>query len=269
MTVQNEPEYAAPWEACAYSAEQERDFVKHYLGPIMKENHPDMKVVVFDHNKDHIVQWADTIFGDNDTSQYVWGIGFHWYSGDEFEHLEQVHTKWPQKQLLPTEGCICPGVSLDNWTRGEVYGHDIMGDLNNWAVGWTDWNIVLNLQGGPNHLGNLCDAFLIADTDAQALHYQPAYYYFGHFSRYLTPGSKRVGLSITTSAVPSSPLDSNSNTFTIEATAFITPTNEVVVIIMNRYDQALTFKLKSSLTSTSAAAFTIQAHSILTLSYKE
>ena len=29
-----------------------------------------------------------------------------------------------------------------DWGRAETYAHDILGDLNNFAEGWTDWNAV-------------------------------------------------------------------------------------------------------------------------------
>lgn len=45
------------------------------------------------------------------------------------------------------------------------------------------------MQGGPNHLKGYCNAPIL--TDFQQLYFQPAYYYMGHVSRYLTPGSYR------------------------------------------------------------------------------
>jgi glucosylceramidase len=194
MTVQNEPEYAAPWEACAYTAEQERDFIVDHLGPRMRADHPDLTLIAFDHNKDHVALWADAIFGSNAT-EYVQGIGVHWYSGDEFAHLSQTHSAWPSKFILATEATNVGSPILGDVGRAEAYAHDIIGDLNNWVGGWTDWNIVLDMQGGPNHLGNWCDAPIIADTSAGKLHYQPMYYYLGHFSRFLPPNdaARRVG----------------------------------------------------------------------------
>ena len=40
---------------------------------------------------------------------------------------------------------------------------DILQDLLHWCTGWVDWNLILDITGGPNHLGNRCDAHLIAD----------------------------------------------------------------------------------------------------------
>ena len=35
ITVQNEPMATQRWESCIYTAEEERDFLKNYLGPTM------------------------------------------------------------------------------------------------------------------------------------------------------------------------------------------------------------------------------------------
>ena len=53
-----------------------------------------------------------------------------------------------------------------------------MGDINNWVIGFIDWNLLLDLLQGPNHTGpQECegaikcgsDAMLIADTDRSRL----------------------------------------------------------------------------------------------------
>ncbi|MEZ4906281.1 MAG: hypothetical protein R2771_01225 [Saprospiraceae bacterium] len=38
LTIQNEPMATQTWESCIYSAEQERDFLKNYLGPTLHKN---------------------------------------------------------------------------------------------------------------------------------------------------------------------------------------------------------------------------------------
>lgn len=64
-------EYAAPYEACVYTAEYERDFIKHYLGPLMKSTHPDVNIMIYDHNRDHVHLWAQTIYSDQEAAKYV------------------------------------------------------------------------------------------------------------------------------------------------------------------------------------------------------
>jgi O-glycosyl hydrolase len=83
ITPQNEPEFAAPWEACAFNQTYERDFINKYLGPTLDQNHPDVLILAFDHNKDHLFDWAKTVMG-GDTGPnggYVDGMAFHWYTG--------------------------------------------------------------------------------------------------------------------------------------------------------------------------------------------
>lgn len=140
-----------------------------------------------------VFRWADTIYSDKEASQYVWGIGVHWYSGDEFDHLNTTHARWPAKGMLATEATNAGSPIPGSVTSAEKYAHDILGDLNNFVQGWTDWNIVLDAQGGPNHLNNWCDAPVIADTQAGSVSFQPMFYYLGHFSRFLPPGAVRLG----------------------------------------------------------------------------
>jgi glucosylceramidase len=249
LTVQNEPAATQTWDSCIYSAEEEGAFVRDYLGPTLeKEGLADVKIIVWDHNKDIIFERAEPILSDPETAKYVWGVGFHWYSGDEFENLAKVHNAFPSTNLLFTEGCQEGGVRLGAWDLGERYAHDIIGDLNNWTVGWVDWNMVLDERGGPNHVDNLCDAPVIADTTRNDVYYQNSFYYLGHFSKYIRPGAVRIGHTVTGDA--------------LEVTAFKNPDNSIAVVVMNRTDEEIKFTLKAN---DKAAVSSSPAHSIMTL----
>jgi glucosylceramidase len=51
------------WESCIFTAEEERDFLKNFLGPTMeREGLTDKKIVVWDHNRDLMNHRANTIF---------------------------------------------------------------------------------------------------------------------------------------------------------------------------------------------------------------
>lgn len=199
FTTQNEPEYAANWEACVWTAEEQRDFVRDYLGPVIEqynqENNKSVNIVIFDHNKDHIVNWTNIVLSDSSAAKYIWGTAVHWYSGDQFENLLETHTNFPRHSILASEACLCPPAdSYNDFLRAEKYAHDIIGDLNNFVVAWTDWNILLDKQGGPNHLNNFCDSGIRVDLSSQppAIHYQPIYYAMAHFSRYIPANSRRI-----------------------------------------------------------------------------
>jgi len=203
VTPQNEPEFPAPWEACAWDEVGERDWVADYLGPILRQFHPDLLILAYDHNKDHLFKWANALL-DSSTSraaEWIDGMAFHWYTGGNdrfldgtfgYTELNKTHHAYPDKLLLATEGCSCPDVWLDDWRRAEILAHDVMSDLSNFAQGWIDWNLIVDSKGGFNHLGNMCDAPMIASPDFQNVHLQPKFYYMGHISKYVPPGSIRI-----------------------------------------------------------------------------
>lgn len=224
LTVQNEPAAVQIWDSCIYTAEEERDFVRDYLGPTLKiSDVNDVKLFVWDHNRDVLVDRVKPIYEDEEASSYVYGTGIHWYVSEEFCNLTKVHDLYPDKHILFTEGCQEGGVHLGSWFTGERYGRNMIGDMNNYCEGYLDWNIVLDETGGPNHVNNLCDAPIIADTKNDVLHYNSSYYYIGQFSKYVIPGSKRVGF-----------VKENTDLLTI---AFIRPDKKIVIIIQNETEQ--------------------------------
>jgi glucosylceramidase len=223
ITVQNEPEATQVWDSCRYSAEEERDFVKNYLGPVLeKEGLQDIYIIIWDHNRDIAYERATTILSDPEAARYIWGTGLHWYVSEEFENLSKIHQDFPDKHLLFTEGCIEGGVHLGAWHTGERYARNIIGDLNNWLEGWIDWNLVLNEEGGPNHVGNYCDAPIIVDTKTGEIHYNSSYYYIGHFSKYIKPGAVRIGFEL--------------NSDTLKGTAFQNVNGSIALVVMNPSD---------------------------------
>jgi hypothetical protein len=151
--------------------------------------------VIWDHNRNHLFQRAKAVYDDPEAAKYVWGAGFHWYEGDNFENMELTHEVWPEKHLIFTEGCQEGGTHDGSWALGERYGRSMINDFNRWTTAWLDWNLLLDEKGGPNHVHNLCSAPILVDTQTGELIYQNSYFYIGHFSRFITPGSRRLAIS--------------------------------------------------------------------------
>ncbi|MBP1841303.1 glycoside hydrolase family 30 protein [Formosa algae] len=258
LTIQNEPMAVQIWESCIYTAEEERDFLKNYLGPTLeKAGMADKNIVVWDHNRDLLSHRANTIFEDPEAAKYAWGIGFHWYEtwagGDPmYDNLNNVQESFPTKNSLFTEGCN-EGFTQEKyqyWPNAERYGNSMINDFNNGVTGWTDWNILLDENGGPNHVGNLCFAPIHADTKTGELIYTPAYYYIGHFSKFIHPKAKRV--STTTSRS------------TIESTTFKNIDGTMVTVVMNKTDHAIKYNF---IVNDTQVALEILPHALQTLVY--
>ena len=177
VTIQNEPEFAAPWEACAYDPPTEASFITHHLGPLLNDMFPDIKILIFDHNKDHVVNWGSYIANEtNPASKYVDGTAIHWYAGGMdrlldgavgqgnmhryMEVLKEMNVK-KDHIVLGSEGCHCPSTGYAGgdinvaWSRAERYAHTVLADLAAGSNGFIEWNLILDAIGGPNHLGNL------------------------------------------------------------------------------------------------------------------
>lgn len=256
ISIQNEPMAVQRWESCIYTATEERDFLKNNLGPTMqKEGLGDKKIIVWDHNRDLIFQRAQTYFSDPEAAKYIWGIGFHWYedwSGGTpmYDNIGRVQEAFPDKHLFFTEGCAerFDSTRFYAWSLGEEYGRSMINDFNNGMVGFTDWNILLDETGGPNHVGNFCFAPVHADTRTGQLIYTNAFYYIGHFSKFIQPGARRISCAASRSQ--------------LLTTAFLNPDGSRVVVVMNQSDEECPYFLWVNGQGAPALA---PAHSISTL----
>ncbi|PAJ75079.1 glycosyl hydrolase [Pseudoalteromonas sp. NBT06-2] len=258
VTIQNEPMAVQRWESMIYTAEEERDFLKNHLGPIMeKSGYGDKNIVVWDHNRDLITNRANTIFDDPEAAKYAWGIGFHWYetwAGGKTMHdnLALVTESYPDMKLMFTEGTN-ENFRADRyqyWPNAERYGHSMINDFNKGTVGWTDWNILLDQNGGPNHVSNFCFAPIHANTSTGELIYTPTYYYIGHFSKFVRPNAQRMSTSSSRSV--------------LLATSFVNEDNIMATIVMNQTDEKVNYNF---IVEGKQSILTIPARAMQTLVY--
>ena len=258
ISIQNEPMATQRWESCIYEAEQERDFLKNHLGPIMKkENLGNKKIIVWDHNRDLMSQRAEVIFADKEASKYAWGIGFHWYenwSGGDmmFDNVQKVNLDYPTKNIIFTEGCAekFDASKYQNWANGVKYGKSMINDFNNGTVAWTDWNILLDQNGGPNHVGNFCFAPVHADLASNTIIYTPSYYVIGHFSKFIKQNARRLSSSVSRSQ--------------LLTTSFMNANGKCVTIVLNTSEKTVSYNLQIQKKN---AQVVIPANAIQTLVY--
>ena len=246
LSVQNEPAAKQIWDSCLYTAEEERDFIRDYLGPALyKNNFRNKNIIIWDHNRDLMLDRAKIILNDLNAAKYIWGTGFHWYNGDHFENVQKVHDEFPNKHLIFTEGTQEGGPHIGSWKLGERYARSIINDLNRWTVAWLDWNLILDSTGGPNHVNNFCSAPIIVDNNE--ILYQSSYYYIGHFSRYIKAGDQIIHSEIDTKEL-----------ITLSA---LNSSGTITTIIMNEKNYSIDFNLKTRDTS---YFLSIPNHSIIT-----
>lgn len=259
LTIQNEPMAKQRWESCIYTPEAERDFLKNFLGPTLeKEGLGSKNIIIWDHNRgDQLETRANLVFSDPEVSKYAWGIGFHWYETwnggpPQFQSVGNVHKAFPNKNLLFTEGCVekFDVSKFQFWGNAERYGLNMINDFNNATVGWTDWNILLDQNGGPNHVGNFCFAPIHADTAKDELIFTPMYYYIGHLSKFIQPNAKRIKQAISNQ--------------TLLSTSFKNTDGKIATVVMNQSDKEVVYSL---INNTFKTTITIPAHAMQTVVY--
>lgn len=225
MSIQNEPKAVQKWDSCIYTATQEKEFLRDYLVPVFSEHGiSDIEFFIWDHNKERLYERARDII-DETTDHLVTGVAFHWYSGDHFETLDLVRKCFPDKKLILSESCLEFGKydKEDQLTNAERLAHDMIGNLNHGMVGFYDWNILLDEEGGPNHTGNFCDAPYLYHRDKKELMQRRCLRYYWHFMHFIRSGAVRLATTCYTDK--------------LDLTAWKNTDGEVVFVLVNASEQ--------------------------------
>ena len=263
ITVVNEPHgNGNNWESMHFSPEEMTDFVQNHLGPKLEvDGKSEINILGYDQNREGLKEWVDVMYQDEASSKYYAGTAIHWYESTFKvfpEALQYAHNKAPNKYLIQTEACVdseIPKWKDDAWYwKKEAtdwgwdwapeeqkswhpkyapvnrYARDIIGCLNNWVDGWIDWNMVLDTQGGPNWFKNWCVAPVIVKPETDEVYFTPIYYTLAHFSKFIRPGAKRIGL--TTSDTE------------LLVTAAKNPDGSIAVVLFNEGTKAKNFSLQ-------------------------
>ncbi|KAJ8005046.1 hypothetical protein DPEC_G00142580 [Dallia pectoralis] len=265
ITTGNEPSAGLfsnySFQALGFTAEEQRDWVRLDLGPALHtSSHPQTHLLILDDNRLLLPHWAKVVLSDVHAARFIHGVGVHWYLDNLVPaeiSLGTTHHLYPEYYLFGTEACAGwsatdRGVKLGSWERAEQYAHDILEDLNNYVVGWTDWNLALDQRGGPNWVKNFVDSTIIVDHSRDIFYKQPTFYSVAHFSKFLWEGSQRVGVSF-------------SQKTKLEVTAFVRHDGSVVLTVLNRKSSEVQFEVWDP--AVGFISFSAPAQSLLTLAW--
>ncbi|XP_058716246.1 lysosomal acid glucosylceramidase-like isoform X3 [Poecile atricapillus] len=265
VTAQNEPLAGlfTPPQAptIAFTAAQQRDFIAQDLGPALAHSPHRTRLLMLDDQRIHLPHWAKVVLGNATAARYVAGLAVHWYLDAIVPpgcSLEATHKLFPDHFLLYTEACtgffmFRFAVSLGCWERGDHYSYSILTVMNHFVSGWTDWNLVLDLEGGPNWVKNFVDSPVIVDGSKDVFYKQPMFYHMGHFSKFIPEGSRRVGLHSSRRCLLCQ----------LEHVAVLRPDGALVLVVLNRFSQDVPFGIRDpamGFIETVAPAHSIQTY---------
>jgi len=206
LTAQNEPIDGLidgfSFQCLGWTPELQRDFIAKDLGPALEANGlGHVKLMILDDQRALLPYWAETVLENELAAKYVSGIAVHWYEDliIPVSALDLTYEKFGQDYfILNTEACEQDlvnrnrSVQLGNWYRAERYFTDILQDLDHGVSGWVDWNMALNMDGGPNWENNKADSPIIVNAETDEFYKQPMFYAMGHWSKFIRPGSKVI-----------------------------------------------------------------------------
>lgn len=244
VTIQNEPMHPGNNPSLLMHAKDQADFIAHHLGPAFEQAGVTTKIIIWDHNADK-PEYPIQVLNNPTANKYIHGSAFHLYGGD-INALTQVHEAHPDKHLYFTEQWV--GANSDFW--GDVAWHVenlIVGASRNWCKTVLEWNLAADSNLQPHTPGG-CDACLGALTvDGDKVERNAAYYIIAHAAKFVPPGSVRIH---------SHRVDSLPNV------AFLTPENNIVMVLLNNTAKSQSFVLVSD---RQKSAYSIPKNSVVTL----
>jgi glucosylceramidase len=196
ITVQNEPENPHNNPSMVMTAEEQTDFIANWLGPAFRGAGIDTKIVIYDHNCDH-PEYPLTILGDRKAKGFIDGTAFHLYAGD-ISALSAVNKEHPDRNIYFTEQYTA-STSAFAGDLGWHMKNVIIGATRNWSRTAIEWNLASNAEWGPHTPGGCTTCKGALTIDGNDIKRNVSYYIIGHASKFVSPGSLRLGSNVTDS----------------------------------------------------------------------
>jgi glucosylceramidase len=229
LSIQNEPDFEPDsYPGMRWGPEGRAEFVGGHLGPLLRSAGIEIRILDWDHNWDQ-PQQPLTVLADARAREFVAGVAWHCYAGDVAAQ-SHVRDAWPDKDVFFTE---CSGgewtpafADSFTWTMKTL----IIGSTGHWARGVLMWNLALDENYGP-HAGGCgdCRGVVTIDSRTGEVRRNQEYYAFGHASRFVRPGARRVASAVTGG---------------LQAVAFVNPDGERALIVLNEGTAPVAFEIR-------------------------
>lgn len=253
LTIQNEPLNANNTPSMRMSAQEQALFIKEHLGPQLEKAGLKTKIVLFDHNLDR-PDYPLTILNDPEAAKYVDGSGFHHYGGD-MSAMSVVHAAYPDKHLYFTEQMVTERPGSPRIEIAAQVKRMIVDVTRNWSRNVILWNFAADPLNDPHTDDggcSMCQGAVTIENDKVTKNL--AYYVIAHASKFIRPGSVRIGstnpgdmsVALTTDEerreivrVATFP-----NQSVLPNVAFRTPEGKHVLVVANNSNNAASFRIQ-------------------------
>lgn len=231
LTLQNEPHFEPPdYPGMRMPPRTRAEVVGRHLGPLLKAKGLKTQILEWDHNWDE--PWSPlSMLSDATARPYVSGVAWHCYAGDVAVQ-SQVAQHFPELDVWFTE---CSGGQWKTqWaeTLPWLMRNLVIGSVRHGARGVLMWNLALDPQYGP-HLGGCkdCRGVVTIDPATGQVTRNMEYYAFGHASRFVHQGARRI--------------ESAGDVRDVDHVAFTNPDGSTVVVVSNSAAQPRRFSVQA------------------------
>ncbi len=253
ITIQNEPLNSKNTPSMQWQMNQQMVFLRDHLYPAFTKAGLKTKVILFDHNLDR-PDYALALLSDPVISQFADGSGFHHYGGD-MGAMTRVHLARPDKNLYFTEQMIVERPGSPTIAIAATVKRMIVDTTRNWSRNVILWNLAADPNNDP-HTNNggcsMCQGAITIDKDAVSLNL--AYYTIAHASKFVRPGSVRIGSTNRGDQTVALTEDEErpglkrmaviENTQVLPNVAFRTPDGKIVLIVANDTQSVSSFSVQ-------------------------
>ncbi|OQP50309.1 glucosylceramidase [Niastella yeongjuensis] len=225
ITPQNEPLHGGNNPSMVMQANEQTTFIKNNLGPAFAAAGINTKIIAYDHNADR-PDYPLTVLNDAAANPYVNGSAFHLYGGS-ITALTQVHEAHPDKHVYFTEQWVGGPGNFPGDLKWHVENL-IIGATRNWSRNVLEWNLAAD-PGYQPHTPGGCTTCLGALTISSTVTRNVSYYIIAHASKFVRPGSVRIG---------------SKDAGSIVTVAFRNPEGKKVLIALNKGSNTESFNIK-------------------------
>jgi len=186
-----------------------RDLIKNHVGPLLEREGIKTRIQLSEaETRERANRNYPTILDDPQARRYVAALPYHGYDLKNFDRIKNLHERYPDLPLWMTEICHAyqagtrRTMTLPNtdFNDGDLWGNQIVSDLESYASAWIYWNMILDEKGGPwlvspihgNPDPNIQHPVVIINRQTKQVTYTGLYYYLAHFARFVRPGSMRI-----------------------------------------------------------------------------
>ena len=207
VSPQNEPLNTGNCASLYMPWQEEAPFVAE-LAKAFKKSKLTTKIYVYDHNydystddaeqQDYPVKVYDALGNEFEGSELVVGAAYHDYGGDSSE-LTDIHNQAQDKELIFSES------SIGEWNNGRDLSVRLIDDMkttmlstvNQWCKAVMVWNLMLDVNKGPNLDGGCqtCYGAVDISADYKTISRNSHYYVISHMSSVVRPGAQRIGVA--------------------------------------------------------------------------